>query len=269
MRRALAVVGAVITAGLLAASSAEPCDRICVQGKRGRHALSRYKFVIAGKVVRSHGDGAWTVAPVRVWQGPGDLEQFRVENRQGMCGYTLAEGAYYVFYLDHEDEDIGDCMHEPLAFAQARDEIGALDRARSLAPLRVPEEALLPPHHMGCAEQFAVPDRMLADAERVVVGRFARNDVISSTNMTSRLQGDLLTTEWVKGRGPRSVPVIKDFDYPMGNAEDFSKPHVWFLGPRRADGRTEVIGSWYAGGLQDVKYRYERWRILGADCVTP
>jgi hypothetical protein len=276
MRRALLVLaGLALSSPGLSTGTASACDQITVT-PTARDALSR-RYVLLGKVVENaewdrsaaRTQLRYTLEPVRVWKGrwPGERKRFRYETTgSAACGYPLKLGAYYVFASDEEPMVSG----QPIALPDAHDLVGALDRARRLPPLRVPEEALLPPHHMGCAEQFAVPDRMLADAERVVVGRFARNDVISRpTNMTSRLQGDLLTTEWVKGRGPRSLPVIKDFDYPMGNAEDFSKPHIWFLGPRRADGRTEVIGSWYAGGLQDVRYRYARWRILGADCVTP
>lgn len=270
MRRTLTCVGTVLLASLLSALAAEPCERICVQGKRGRHALSRYKFVLAGKVVRSHGDSSWTVEPVRVWRGPGDLKQFRVENRQGMCGYSLVEGAYYVFYVDREDEDIGDCLHEPLSLGMPAGlaEVAALDRARRLPALRVPEEALVPPHHLTCSSDSYKIDDKIGDADRIVIGRMAQFRVEHQPSGSRTVLGRLRVTEFLKGSGPRSFDVQIDYPRDYGGALVFEEPEIWFIGPREAyQQRALVTAHVPMHGEASVRGRVQRWQALGATCT--
>ncbi|MET0553277.1 MAG: hypothetical protein ABW221_09580 [Vicinamibacteria bacterium] len=143
MRSALTSVGAVVAASLLCAPAAEPCDAMRISHP-ARQALSTFRYVYAGKVVQAHSNDAWTVELVRVWKGswPGKPKRIEVENRQGMCGTTLGEGQYYLFYTN--DEDIGANAIQ-LWSEQGQKEVTALDRVRKRHPLIVPKEALEPP----------------------------------------------------------------------------------------------------------------------------
>ena len=134
MERTGTSVAAIVLASLLGASKAEPCDQVVVHATP-RYALSHFNYVFAGKVVRSHSYMEWTVEPVRVWKGrwSGDPKQFRVENRQGMCGVSVAEGEYYLFYVNSEGGDI--VQAGSLRDIRTQTDIGALDRARKRSPL--------------------------------------------------------------------------------------------------------------------------------------
>ena len=143
MRRPLVSI-VLVLGSLLIASAAEPCDAMRITYP-ARRALSVYRHVYAAKVVQRHSNDSWTVELLRVWKGswPGKPKRIEVENRAGMCGATLAEGEYYLFYAN--DEDVGSHIPIQLWSEQAQKEVADLDRVRKRHPLTVPEEALRRP----------------------------------------------------------------------------------------------------------------------------
>jgi hypothetical protein len=223
-----------------------------------RQALSHFNYVLAGKVVRSHGQDAWTVEPVRVWKGrwSGDRKQFRVENNQGMCGTYLGVGEYYLFYTQEEGGDIG--VARSLRDPRTRDDVGALDRARKRPPLRLPEEAIATPASwsvdLDCFKRWYLPPAVEADivgVDSIQIGRLATAPVLGSAHET-----ELLVSSTIKGRRARSVPVHVPA-HPM--VAEPATPAIWFLGPPGTDGRRSVVRFLSSTNEDKVRRRHDRW----------
>ena len=274
MRRALLVLASLALSSLWASmGTASACEQITVT-LTARDALSR-RYVLLGKVVENPDwDGSatgtrlrYTLEPVRVWKGrwPGDRKRFRYETTgSAACGYPLRLGAYYVLASEEEPMVIG----HPVALPDAQDLVGALDRARNRPPLRVPEEALLPPHHLTCSSDSYEVDDKIRDADRIVVGRMAEFRIEHQPSGSRTVLGRLRVTDFLKGSGPRSFDVQIDYPRHYGGALLFEEPEIWFIGPREAyQQRALVTAHVPMHGEASVRGRVQRWKALGATCT--
>jgi hypothetical protein len=264
MKRTAPSLGVLILSSLMCVSTAEPCDQVVVYTPP-RQALSHFNYVFVGRVERSHGHSAWTVDPVRVWKGewPGDAHQFRVENRQGMCGTTVAVGEYYLFYMQEEGGDIG--VARSLRDTRTRDDVGALDRARKRPPLRLPEEALTAPASRlvdpDCVRKWYLPPEVEADiagVDSILIGRLATAPVLGESHDT-----DLLVSSTIKGRHARSISVHVAA-HPM--ITEPAEPAMWFVGPPGPDGRRPVVRLLSLENEDRVRRRHSRWKKDGLVC---
>lgn len=134
---------------LAAASSAAPCEVVCVTPKP-KQLLNDHQFVMIGRVKearwRDRSNGTFTVTAIRVWKG--DKKHLVLETTQGgssTCGYSMEEGKVYVVYADTDPQEIAICDFAPIPSYYAKEMIRAFDRARRLPALSLPAEDLKPP----------------------------------------------------------------------------------------------------------------------------
>lgn len=245
---------------------ADACTIIC----GAKPPTVSYPYVLLGKVVETRREGdqeRFVVEAVRVWKGgwPGDATRFRVttEAGGGRCGYGLVDGAYYVIVASTEPQEVGQCNHEPVPLARASETIADLDKARELAPLKLPREAFLSPSQLRCppTPEDSKIDQNIQDADLVVVARLPEQVPPGPDDETIVVKLGVIRS--LKGRAPRDVSVEMTRRYANFGPRNES---IWFLDDELPDGRRRIITR-ASPSDSHVVSRLERWPLFGRGCL--